>query len=265
MEEEELATPVARVKTRKSLAAAVKKPQDVVMSLDGSVEPGEEFTPEEQMDLELEDASNKAVGVVKPRPQKHAKKSNNLLTTAILAVSLAILGGVATLWRQEKIDVGYCDVGRPSTRAIAGIQIPEWAASLRPQCEPCPPHAYCYSKMRINCETDFIMQPHPLSLGGLIPLPPTCEADGEKARKVKAVADRAVEELRERNAKWECGELRDAEGKREQQVAIQEPSLKSAVSEKRRKGMSQDEFEDLWHAALGEIMNRDEIVSSVDG
>lgn len=109
------------------------------------------------------------------------------------------------------------------------------------------------------------MQPHQLSLGGLIPLPPTCEADGEKARKVKAVADRAVEELRDRNAKWECGELRDSEGKREPQVAIQEPMLRSAMASMKRKGMSQEEFDDLWHAALGEMMSRDEIVSSADG
>lgn len=259
-DEEPITKPITR--GRKSTSVKLSSTQVAGLALDGSPEPGEEFTPEEQM--ELEQVSGKGTEVATLKPPRRAKESNGLLSSAVWAISLAMLGGVATLWRQEKVQVGYCGIGRPSL-AIAGIHIPEWADSLRPQCEPCPPHAYCYSKMRTNCETDFIMQPHPLSIGGLVPLPPTCEADGEKARKVKAVADRAVEELRERNAKWECGELRDADGKREPQVAIQEPVLKSAVANKKRKGMSQDEFEDLWHAALGEMMSRDEIVSSVDG
>jgi len=262
--EEEKVEPVK--KSRKSTAAPVtRSTPDPGLMLDGSPEPGEEFTAEEQQELDVVKGQGKNRDVVKTRKSQNlAKPSNSLFTSAVWAVSLAMLGGVAILWRQEKVEVGYCGIGRPST-AIAGIQIPEWAELLRPGCEPCPPHAYCYSKMRTNCEADFVMQPHPLSLGGLVPLPPTCEADGEKARKIKAVADRAVEELRDRNAKWECGELRDTGGKREQQAAIQEPLLKAAIASRKGKAMSQEEFEDLWHAALGEMMGRDEIISSADG
>jgi len=104
-----------------------------------------------------------------------------------------------------------------------------------------------------------------LSLGGAIPLPPTCEPDGEKARKVKTVADRAVEELRERNAKWECGELKDARGKRVSAPVIQEPELKGVVETQKKRSMSQEEFEELWAAAIGDIMQREEVGHSVDG
>ena len=110
-----------------------------------------------------------------------------------------------------------------------------------------------------------MLKPHPLSLGGLNPLPPTCEPDGEKVRRVKAVADKAVEELRERRVKWECGEL-DTEGKEEApRPEIPEPELKQDVGNKRRKGMSEEEFESLWEGALGEIVGREEVVSATEG
>jgi len=83
-------------------------------------------------------------------------------------------------------------------------------------------------------------------------------------RKIKVVADRAVEELRERRAKHECGDLVDERGKLEP-VEIREPELKKEVSKMRRKGMSDVEFDDLWRGALGEIMDRDEIVSETSG
>ncbi|KAI9742951.1 MAG: hypothetical protein M4579_007751, partial [Chaenotheca gracillima] len=119
--------------------------------------------------------------------------------------------------------------------------------------------------MVTKCEPDFVLQPHPLSLGGLVPLAPTCEPDGEKARKVKAVADRAVEELRERRAKYECGDLIDEKNKAvKPSVEISETKLKEAVGEKRRKGMTQSEFENLWQSALGEVLNRDEILVGTD-
>ena len=110
-----------------------------------------------------------------------------------------------------------------------------------------------------------MLQQHPLSLGGLVPLPPTCEPDGEKAKRVKAVADRAIEELRQRNAAFECGELTDADGKPAPSPEISEQTLKSTLSAKKRKGMTDEEFEALWVPVIGEILSRDEITSGADG
>lgn len=230
----------------------------------GAPEAGEEFTPEAQH--ELEEAAIQT-GQQLTRPAKRQKRNgpnNPMLAIAPWAISFAMLSGLGAVWRQEKIEVGFCGVGRPST-ALAGVQIPDWASVIQPQCEPCPPHAYCYQNMQVSCEPDFVLKPHPLSLGGAIPLAPTCEPDGEKARKVKAVADRAVEELRERNAKWECGDLRDERGKRVRAPVIQEPELKKVVETQKKRSMSQEEFEDLWAAAIGDIVQREEVGHSVDG
>ncbi|KAH9828024.1 Inner nuclear membrane protein SRC1 [Teratosphaeria destructans] len=167
-----------------------------------------------------------------------------------------MLVGLLGVYRQEKVEVGYCGVGRPSTE-IAGVRIPEWADAIRPQCEPCPQHAYCGEKLETTCEPGFVLTPHPLSFGGVVPLAPSCEPDSAKARRVGAVKQRAVEELREQNAKYECGEATTPE--------VKEPDLKKAIASKRRKNMSNQEFEDLWASALGDIQSAEEVTTGADG
>ena len=173
---------------------------------ENGVEASEEFTPEAQLELTREQAANGANALV-PRRPKRRQAGGMGKAGPIWVILLTLLGGYATWYRQEKLAVGYCGVGRDATQIIpAGVEVPDWVKTLaEPQCELCPQHAYCTENLETHCEADFVLKPHPLSLGGLVPLTPTCEPDGEKVRRVKAVADRAVEELRERRAKWECG------------------------------------------------------------
>ncbi|ETS87608.1 hypothetical protein PFICI_01436 [Pestalotiopsis fici W106-1] len=237
-----------------------------------TVDFGEEFTPAEQLELEAEENLGSQSAVV-PTSQTRRAKSGGAGTSlgVLLTTVLAVYAG---WFRQEKIAVGYCDVGRAAGTIPNELPVPEWAQSvlgdevtipqsvidtLEPTCEPCPAHAYCYGDFSVRCEQDYILKPHPFSLGGLIPLPPTCEADGEKVRRVQAVADRAVEELRERTAKYECGELTNDEGIKADSPAIEEQELKQVISEKKSKKMSNQEFDDLWGAAIGEIKAREEI------
>ena len=241
--------------SRLNQSAIKKEPED-------EMEAGNDFTPEEQLDLVRELAAKGETDILPPRRKKRSKKSA-IPKSAPWVVLMALMGGYGTWWRQEKLAVGYCGIGRPSN-AISNVQIPEWASTLQPTCEPCPQHAICYQNMETRCENDFVLQPHPLSLGGLVPLPPTCEPDGEKVRRVKTVADRAIEELRERKSQAECGTLKDNKGK-DIPAEIDEQDLKKEVSKKRRRGMSEAEFEDLWKGAIGEIIGREEVVSSSDG
>ena len=228
------------------------------------VEAGEEFTPEEQLELVRARAANGERDILPPRKRKHTRNVSVVPKSAPWVIVLTLLMGYAMWWRQEKLQIGYCGIGRPSD-ALSNVQLPEWAGILLPQCEPCPQHAVCFERLETTCDHDFMLHAHPLSLGGIVPLPPTCEPDGEKARRVKAVADRAVEDLRERRAQWECGTLSDAEGTPGPTVEVDEASLKKEVAKKRRKGMSEREFEDLWNSALGELVGRDEVVHSSNG
>ena len=225
---------------------------------------GEEFTPEEQLQLVQERAANGEVDIFPPRRRRRSNTSSLLPKSAPWVIFITLLSGYVLWFRQEKLAVGYCGIGRPQS-VLSNIRIPEWARGLQPSCEPCPQHAFCYDGMETQCEQDFVLKAHPLSIGGLWPLPPTCDPDGEKARRVKAVADRAVEELRDQNAKWECGTLVDEKGKSVPTSHVDTEDLKSAVAKKRRRGMSNSEFEDLWKQALGEIMTREEVTSSADG
>ena len=52
---------------------------------------------------------------------------------------------------------------------------------------------------------------------------------------------------------------------KEMPAEIDEQDLKKVVAKKRRKGMSEAEFEELWRPAIGEIMGREEVISSSDG
>ncbi|GJN77771.1 inner nuclear membrane protein enriched at telomere/subtelomere region [Purpureocillium lilacinum] len=223
------------------------------------LEPGEEFTPDEQLELEVAASKGELPLVLRPSAAKTGRQTS--LTTPLIVLLLALLSAYGAWYRQEKIAVGYCGLGRPAKTLIPPeVPVPDALVPLiEPQCEKCPAHAFCYEDFSIRCEKDFILKPHPLSLGGLIPLPPSCEPDGERARRVKAVADKAIEELRDRRAKFECGDLVDESGKQEDSPAIAEEELKASVSKKRSKKLNSKEFDDLWKDAIGDIAEREEV------
>ncbi|KAI8632527.1 Man1-Src1p-C-terminal domain-containing protein [Xylariaceae sp. FL1651] len=237
-----------------------------------AVKAGEEFTPEEQLELAAEQAVNGQSAAVSTRQTYQARKTSK--KTPITMLLITILGVYAGWYRQEKIAVGYCGVGQTGSSIPSEIEVPEWAQSvlpaqvsvpqsiidaLEPECEPCPLHAYCYEDFSVRCEQDYILKSHPFALGGVVPLPPTCEPDGEKVRRVQAVADRAVEELRDRTAKFECHEPIDEEGTLVDTPTIDEHELKRIIKKKKSKKMTNQEFEDLWGSALGEIKRREEV------
>jgi hypothetical protein len=227
-----------------------------------STDAGEEFTPEEQLDLVRERAKSGQVDILPPRRRKQTSKATGTLkafSATLLLTTAAVFGGV---WRQEKVEVGFCGIGREAT-SLAGVEVPEWATDILPQCEPCPPHAQCYRGLELTCDRDFIRKDHPLSLGGLIPLPPTCEPDSVKTRKVTAVANKAVEILRERRAHYECGEP-DAEGKPVESPEVAEEELKQELAAHTQKGMSDKEFSELFDRAFPETVLRDEVVESTN-
>ncbi|KAF2877756.1 sister chromatid separation protein-like protein [Massariosphaeria phaeospora] len=224
---------------------------------------GEEFTGEEQLELVRERAKAGEVDVLPPRRRKQASKATGTLKAfgfTLVATTFAVLGGV---YRQEKYAVGFCGIGKEAT-SLAGVDVPEWAGTMLPQCEPCPQHATCYQNLEVACDRDFIQKDHPFAMGGLIPLPPTCEPDSEKTRRITLVADRGVQMLRKRKAEYECGEP-DAEGKPVEKPEVAEDELRREIASLKKKDMSQEEFDDLFSSAIGEMVSREEIVEKTDG
>ncbi|KAI1433628.1 Man1-Src1p-C-terminal domain-containing protein [Xylaria sp. CBS 124048] len=240
-----------------------------------TVEAGEEFTPQEQLELAAEEAIKGQAAMAPVRQADYnSKASSTTRKTPILMLLVTMLGIYAGWYRQEKIAVGFCGAGRTVSSIPSAIEVPEWAQSilpaeitvppalidaLEPECEPCPPHAYCFGDFTVQCEQDYILKPHPFALGGVVPLPPTCEPDGEKVLRVKAVADRVIEELRVRAAKYECRLPIDEEGTIVDTPAMEELELKQNIAKKRSRKMSNQEFEDIWGPAISEAKRREEV------
>ncbi|KHN96490.1 Inner nuclear membrane protein MAN1 [Metarhizium album ARSEF 1941] len=250
-------------RAKKSRLSEIPVPKLGQRTPEFALEPGEEFTADEQ--LELEEAQS--AGEVAPISRKGRKPARQTsVLTPLFVLLMALFGAYGAWYRQEKLAVGYCGLGRQAKPLLPPeIVVPDAILPfVEPQCEPCPPNAYCYEGFKVRCVQGFIQRPHPLSFGGLVPLPPTCEPDSEQERRVQAVADKAIEALRERRAKYECGDLVDEAGQQEKSPAIAEEELKHVVSKKRNKRLSDEEFDGLWEKAIGKVTTRDEVEVQVE-
>jgi hypothetical protein len=225
-----------------------------------SADAGEEFTPEEQLELVRDRAKAGEVDILPPRRRKQASKAAGTLKAmgGTLFFMFVVVFGAA--WRQEQIAVGYCNLESERT-GLAGVEVPDWASGILPQCVPCPPHAQCFRELRATCDRDFVRKEHPLSFNGLIPIPPTCEPDTTKTRYINGVADRGVQILRTRRAQFECGEL-DVDGNPVLTPEVTEVELKQQMATERRNSLSYEEFSEFFERSIPEIISRDEVVES---
>lgn len=243
----------------------------------------EEFTPDAARELAEQERNGQVVPSRTSALVRRKKKTapSTAAKVAPWTVLTGILIGLGTWYRQEKVNIGYCGVGQPNWSLADNPRIPAWVhEKFEPQCEPCPLHAICNSNMEVECETDFVLKQHPLSLNGLIPAPPTCEPDSEKERRIHSVVDKAINLLREKRAAYECGDevtsttlsgISESESVKSvatssaSKLEISEEELKSAISKQRRKGMTDHDFEDLWQGAIGIVMGKDEVEVTRDG
>ncbi|PVH94194.1 hypothetical protein DM02DRAFT_200151 [Periconia macrospinosa] len=241
----------AVVSTRKSFEVPYRRTEtdDEADAPYDSTDAGEEFSPDEQLEIAHERKENGQTALSAPARRKRRTKAAGTAKAFVstLLFSAAVLFG--GLWRQEKFDVGFCGVGKDYSTSLAGVEIPD---------------AHCYRNLMVRCEDDFVKKDHPLSLGGLLPLPPTCEPDTEKTRKINQVADRAVKVLRTRRAQYEC-QTPDAAGKVVKSPDVSVEELKEEIGALKKKGMSTEAFEDLFQKAIGETTRRTEVVESTDG
>lgn len=173
--------------------------------------PGEDFVPEEAEEVAIENAT------VQPT-RRHRGLAARSRSTSLWAIVTALLVGYFAWWRKQKIEAGFCGVGgfgmSRANRPVLAQQLTHsdmdnseresWANILRPECEPCPAYAICMPDLELQCEDDYIEIPHPMSLNGIIPLPPSCQPDTEKERRITVLADEAINVMRERNAEERC-------------------------------------------------------------
>lgn len=127
----------------------------------------------------------------------------------------------------QQYEAGYCDIGfvqDPSWHRIKTHYSepqdwkdyfnPEYLKEkssevldhVRPKCKPCPEHAVCMPNFETVCEEGFVKINSPFSLGGFLPIPPTCVPDTRRQQRIERLTRKALQMLRERNAKYACGD-----------------------------------------------------------
>lgn len=174
--------------------------------------------------------------------------------TTLLTLALLVVGALAAWWRNEKLQVGYCTVGRPGW-SLSG-RVPEWVDhTIAPRCETCPRHASCHPQSRVTCDEDFLMRPHPWSVGGLVPLPPRCEGARGRPLQVQKLAAQTVAELRSRQSAWRRSQ-KDDDWIR---ALPSENELKTTILGRNRSVYNASTADALWQDALQEGMDRKEI------
>lgn len=173
---------------------------------------------------------------------------------------VSIICGYVYWWCQERVNVGYCDVGFITDDADLDYYGQEKTPLelvvdyLRPECVPCPAHATCYPHFKAICDEDFKYRENLFSFGGLLPVPPTCLPDTEKQHRIMALSSRAKQILRERNADVECGYV-DAST-----AAIEEDDLRDLLYKDKKAEITDDEWNDLWRQAVKDLDNEEDII-----
>lgn len=193
------------------------------------------------------------------------------LTQIVGVLLFFILGtALARWWIIERINAGYCDVGfvnwkphyshftptkmsdyfDPEYFRDRGSQVLDY---IRPGCQNCPAHAQCYRGFKAVCDPGFVKKQS--ILGHFLPIRPTCEPDTQKQRRVKAIANKALEILGQRNVDFQCGKYKGENG-------LDARELHDAIHKLTSATLDEDEFQDLWTSAVADIENHDDITVS---
>ncbi|KAF9142627.1 inner nuclear membrane protein enriched at telomere/subtelomere region [Mortierella sp. GBA39] len=165
------------------------------------------------------------------------------------------------LWyRQTRIDIGYCTRSiptPPSNKHLTTKQVlVKW---LYPTCIACPDHAKCTSPGSDPlCPPEYILRPHPLSFGNILPLTPTCVLNKAQEYQSLQVADVAESILHKRAGREECRtSIRpqpSAELFARQRFSVND--LRKKIESLKDSSVSQEEFSQYWTLALNELYRR---------
>lgn len=147
------------------------------------------------------------------------------IKVSLLMISISLFAQWFVL---EKREAGYCEAPNHNLRSpyyghITPTNFKEYFEKeyildrssqlldyVRPECVACPVHATCFSGFQARCDSGFLKVESPFSIGGFLPIAPSCRPDTQKYKRVQMVTEKALEILRERHAKVECGSLDEA-------------------------------------------------------
>jgi hypothetical protein len=126
---------------------------------------------------------------------------------------------------------------------------------LYPSCIPCPDHALCLTPdSEPICSPEYLLKPHILSFGNLLPLSPICVLDRAKEYQSFQIADAAEKWVHEQAGKEECSFYRVSPKVKLARQQIPEEELRKHVEQAKEVCEASVTFH-------GEIRNRPGIVT----
>ncbi len=170
----------------------------------------------------------------------------------------------------------------------------------RPEaCAPCPPHAICSEGAIVGCEPEYLLSTNPFNfisplvdgLPGVGPraFPPNCKPDTYKKRMIGGLAKEIERDLAIGRGSVECAGIGKDDGRKGQgeRFGMQEETLKQRYIERRdvsfsagvsfsigsdeddadstwKPKFSQEQFNDIFEAALKDLIEHGDVVESID-
>lgn len=176
-----------------------------------------------------------------------------------LIIFAIILGLTMNLW-QGLLAPSFCVTKKQDARPRQNDKLAGSLSSrfLHNWCFDCPKHAKCLENNDIVCDPGYIARSSFWSFGGRLPVPGDCKPDSIRAKKVASVTNRALAILRDRKARQECAALTWTRGETPT-AALAFDDLKDSMSRERKRGIGEDEFNQLWHLAWKDILSQKDI------
>lgn len=147
-------------------------------------------------------------------------------------------------------------------------------------CATCPPHAVCEDGQLIACEPEYLLTPHPFA--ALAPLadglpsvgprafPPSCRPDTARKRLIGNLAKQMEGELARGRGYIVCsgldkptdkGKKLSGDGER---YGVEERVLRQRFEARKDPKFSQEQFEEVFEAALKDLVDHGDVVESID-
>ncbi|KAI1320003.1 inner nuclear membrane protein enriched at telomere/subtelomere region [Mortierella claussenii] len=174
----------------------------------------------------------------------------------VLFIAALIFG----MWyRHTRFQIGFCTPANSPLSRTSPMSF-QW---IYPTCIPCPTHATCvHPNKEPICPPEYILRPHPLNPGNMLPLTPVCLLNKATEYQSLQVADVAEHMLHQRAAKEECRHYRQpprtAEILLRQRISASD--LKQQIESMKDSSISHHDFGQYWKLALKELGRRSDTV-----
>lgn len=182
-----------------------------------------------------------------------------LILTFITWLFLVSLGLFGYWYHQQMYLIGYCghEINKatfpnPENRLVEkfGDYLDK---NFKPNCVPCPNHARCFPNLELGCFEDFV-EYKPWN-HFLIPTKKRCIPDTKRAEKLEIMIEVALDLLRTKNARKNCGKSDSIE-----EAGVKLTDLHDLLLSMKAPYITTQEFEELWGRSIIELEKEPDII-----